>query len=64
MMDLAYKKSSGSGYSNVSRDSRDVGGVGLGLSIVLEVVTAYEGSVRVEDNLPGARFTIRLPAAT
>ena len=44
--------------------SRDVGGVGLGLSIVLEVVTAYEGSVRVEDNLPGARFTIRLPAAT
>lgn len=43
--------------------SRDAGGVGLGLSIVHEVVTAHEGSVRVEDNLPGARFTIRLPAA-
>lgn len=43
--------------------ARDAGGVGLGLSIVHEVVTAYEGSVRVEDNLPGARFTIHLPVA-
>jgi signal transduction histidine kinase len=44
--------------------SRDAGGVGLGLSIVHQVVTAYEGTVSVEDNHPGARFTIRLPTAS
>ena len=43
--------------------ARDAGGVGLGLSIVHEVVSAYEGSVRVEDNFPGARFTVHLPVA-
>lgn len=43
--------------------SRDLGGVGLGLSIVHEVVAAHDGRVSVDDNAPGARFTVRLPAA-
>jgi signal transduction histidine kinase len=44
--------------------SRDVGGAGLGLAIVREVVTAHHGRVAVEDSpngLPGARFVVRLP---
>lgn len=43
--------------------ARDAGGVGLGLSIVRDVVAAHDGQVGVEDNAPGARITIRLPAA-
>jgi signal transduction histidine kinase len=41
--------------------SRDRGGAGLGLAIVQEIVAMHHGSVHVEDNHPGARFTIRLP---
>lgn len=41
--------------------SRDAGGSGLGLAIVHDVVTAHGGHVHVEDNHPGARFTINLP---
>ncbi|MDX6310915.1 MAG: hypothetical protein QOF44_379 [Streptomyces sp.] len=43
--------------------ARDEGGSGLGLAIVHEIVTAHLGTVHVEDNTPGARFVIRLPAA-
>jgi signal transduction histidine kinase len=43
--------------------SRDLGGVGLGLSIVRDVVAAHHGQVNVEDNSPGARFTVRIPTA-
>lgn len=43
--------------------ARDGGGVGLGLSIVRDVVTTHDGQVCVDDNLPGALFTVRLPAA-
>ncbi|MCU1657058.1 MAG: signal transduction histidine kinase [Pseudonocardiales bacterium] len=41
--------------------SRDVGGAGLGLAIVRDIVAAHEGSVRIEDNRPGARFVVTLP---
>lgn len=43
--------------------SRDAGGSGLGLAIVHDVITAYGGTVRIEDNHPGARIVIALPAA-
>lgn len=42
--------------------SRDAGGFGLGLAIVREVVSSHGGGVRVDDNEPGARFTVTLPA--
>ncbi|MFB7501142.1 sensor histidine kinase [Streptomyces sp. NPDC056161] len=41
--------------------ARDTGGAGLGLAIVRDIVTAHHGSVRVEDNRPGARMVVRLP---
>lgn len=44
-----------------SRD-RDLGGVGLGLSIVAEVVHAHGGRVEVGDSpLGGACFRVELP---
>jgi signal transduction histidine kinase len=43
--------------------SRDAGGAGLGLAIVADVVASHEGAVRIDDNRPGARFTVTLPAA-
>ena len=36
-------------------------GVGLGLAIVTSIVAEHGGAVEVEDAVPGARFTIRLP---
>jgi len=37
---------------------------GLGLAIVLRIITDHSGSIRVEQNMPrGARFTIELPIA-
>lgn len=45
--------------------ARDAGGSGLGLAIVAEVVRAHGGSLRIEDApLGGARFVVRLPAAS
>jgi signal transduction histidine kinase len=41
---------------------RDAGGRGLGLAIVHDVVTTHRGQVTIDDNNPGARFTVRLPA--
>jgi signal transduction histidine kinase len=43
--------------------SRDAGGSGLGLAIVRDVVSSCGGTVRVEDNHPGARFVVSLPSA-
>ncbi|MCU1676405.1 MAG: signal transduction histidine kinase [Frankiales bacterium] len=47
-----------------SSRSRDTGGTGLGLAIVREIVIAHGGSVQVDDNQPGARFVVTLPAHT
>ena len=44
--------------------SRDAGGTGLGLPIVRELVRAHGGEVRLEDNVPGIRAVVRLPAPT
>ncbi|MER6548239.1 ATP-binding protein [Streptomyces sp. NPDC001250] len=42
--------------------SRDTGGSGLGLAIVRDVVKAHHGRTLVEDNHPGARLVVLLPA--
>lgn len=42
--------------------ARDAGGAGLGLAIVADIVAAHHGRVWVEDNQPGARFHVQLPA--
>jgi signal transduction histidine kinase len=42
--------------------ARDAGGAGLGLAIVADIVAAHGGRVRVDDNRPGARFHVELPA--
>ena len=41
--------------------SRDAGGAGLGLAIVQDIVVVHNGSIQIEDNEPGARFTVRMP---
>ncbi len=44
--------------------STKVGGMGLGLPIVQEIVTEHGGSVRVEDNAPrGCRVVMELPVS-
>jgi signal transduction histidine kinase len=43
--------------------TRDAGGVGLGLAIAREAVSAAGGAMWVEDADPGARFVVRLPLA-
>ncbi|GAA0658869.1 ATP-binding protein [Kitasatospora atroaurantiaca] len=42
--------------------ARNAGGSGLGLAIVHDIVTGHHGSVHIEDNAPGARLVVRLPA--
>ncbi len=45
--------------------SREAGGSGLGLSIVHDAVSAYGGSITVEQNKPqGSRFIVRFPRPT
>lgn len=49
-------------YRVERRDSRGVAGVGLGLSLVLELVETLGGSIAVESGLgQGSRFTVTLP---
>lgn len=44
--------------------NREVGGAGLGLSIVKWIVDAHDGSIEVESQLgEGSSFTVRLPIA-
>ena len=43
--------------------SVDVGGAGLGLAIVRDIVRAHGGTVSVDSNEPGALFVVRLPLA-
>jgi signal transduction histidine kinase len=40
---------------------RDDGGVGLGLAIVHDIVARHGGTVRVDDERPGAAFVVSLP---
>lgn len=42
--------------------ARDAGGSGLGLAIVHDLVAAYHGRIHVEDNNPGARIVVCIPA--
>ncbi|MFJ7900072.1 ATP-binding protein [Streptomyces sp. NPDC096198] len=42
--------------------ARGTGGSGLGLAIVHDIVAAHHGRVDIEDNAPGARIVIRVPA--
>ena len=42
--------------------TRDAGGAGLGLALVADVVTAHEGHVWIDDNHPGAKISVELPA--
>lgn len=44
-------------------ESRTQPGTGLGLSLVAAVATLHSGSVRLEDNDPGLRVVLSLPAA-
>jgi signal transduction histidine kinase len=44
--------------------SREIGGAGLGLSIVQSICTAHGGSVSAQNTPPvGCRFTVELPLA-
>ncbi|AJE44125.1 sensor histidine kinase [Streptomyces nodosus] len=42
--------------------ARDTGGSGLGLSIVHDLIAAHHGRVHIEDNGPGARVVVGVPA--
>jgi signal transduction histidine kinase len=42
--------------------ARDAGGAGLGLAIVADIVTAHRGRVRIDDNHPGVRVWVEIPA--
>ncbi|MFC3572251.1 sensor histidine kinase [Streptomyces yaanensis] len=42
--------------------ARDTGGSGLGLAIVHDLVLAHHGHIHIEDNDPGARMVVRIPA--
>jgi signal transduction histidine kinase len=44
--------------------NRQDGGFGLGLAIVADLSRFYGGSIHVEPGGPGARFVLKLPAAT
>jgi signal transduction histidine kinase len=41
--------------------ARDAGGTGLGLAIVRELVRRHDGTVRLEDAVPGVLAEVRLP---
>ncbi|HEY4847146.1 MAG TPA: ATP-binding protein, partial [Methylocella sp.] len=44
-------------------NARSRPGSGLGLSLAAAVARLHNGSLRIEDNEPGLRVVIRLPAA-
>jgi signal transduction histidine kinase len=42
--------------------ARDVGGLGLGLYIVREIMKSHQGTIRIEKgDIPGTRFVLKLP---
>ncbi|MGW5664946.1 sensor histidine kinase [Streptomyces sp. NPDC003758] len=42
--------------------ARGTGGSGLGLAIVRDLVVVHHGRIGIEDNAPGARIVVRIPA--
>jgi two-component system, NarL family, sensor histidine kinase BarA len=51
-------------YQIDQSSTREVGGAGLGLSIVKRIVEAHQGSIDIEDNEPhGAVFVVSLPVS-
>lgn len=42
--------------------ARDTGGSGLGLAIAHDIIAAHHGDIHIEDNAPGARIVVRIPA--
>ena len=51
-------------YQIDQSSTREVGGAGLGLSIVKRIVEAHQGTIDVEDNEPqGAVFVVSLPVS-
>lgn len=63
IFDLFYEVSSPL-HHHTSKDDFLGGGIGVGLSIVKDIVEAHQGSVRVESSLQqGSNFVVRLPGA-
>jgi signal transduction histidine kinase len=50
-------------FYRVANHSASIGGTGIGLAIVKQLVVAHRGRVRVERGTSGARFTVELPSA-
>jgi signal transduction histidine kinase len=46
-----------------SARARDHGGTGLGLAIANEIAKTHHATITIDDNHPGARFTVTFPAA-
>ncbi|MBV9592388.1 MAG: HAMP domain-containing protein [Actinobacteria bacterium] len=49
-------------YRTEASRSRELGGTGLGLPIVRELLRSHGGTVRLEDNRPGLRAVVHIPA--
>jgi len=59
VFDLAFRGDDARGS-----DGHGAAGGGLGLAIAQGLVGAHNGSIRVENDGPGCRFTVELPVAT
>ena len=59
VFDLAFRGDDARGS-----DGHTAAGGGLGLAIAQGLVGAHNGSIRVENDGPGCRFTVELPVAT
>ena len=50
-------------FEQLERQDTGGGGTGIGLAVCRKIVEQMGGDISVSDNAPGARFSIRLPAA-
>ena len=48
-------------YRLESSRSRETGGIGLGLAIARQIISAHGGSIRLQNTNPGLKVTIELP---